>query len=60
MFRNLPKTMARTRMAIATPSSTSSASLYSEDPPGKSETREELLCSDWLARAETALTRSMI
>lgn len=52
--------MARTRMAIATPSSTSSASLYSEDLAVKSGTREELLDCDWLASAETALACSMI
>lgn len=52
--------MARTRIAITTPSRTSCASLYSEVLARQSESREELLCSDWLASVETALGRSMI
>lgn len=60
MFRNLPKTIATTRIAIATPSSTSCASLYSEDLACQSETKEELLGSDWFASAEIELPCSMI
>lgn len=45
---------------MATPSITSSASLYSEDLGRQSETREWLSCSDWLASIEAALACAMI
>lgn len=52
--------MARTRMAIATPSSMSSGWLYSEEPADKSGASEALICCDWLASGGTVLTGSMI